>query len=198
MLILASNSLARRDLLQQAGVQLSHHPADIDERQIEIALGDVKPDLRAKKLAEAKARNVAARFTGDHIIGADQTLWFEGGSLHKPDNMIEARDQLWAMRGKTHQLFSAAVLVQDGNLLWHHVSSVQMRMREFSRQELQRILQREGEALLQCVGAYRIESTSIQLFEEIAGDYFTILGLPLLDLLSALRQHVPQSFSEPS
>jgi len=196
MLILASKSAARRRLLQNAGLLIECQPAAIDERQTEALLAShlETAEDSARLLARAKALDVSRRNLTSPIVGADQTLLFEGRSLHKPSNFEEAILHLKSLRGATHKLVSGVALARDGEVLWDHTEIAKLTMREISDSELDRIVSLEGEAIVDCVGAYRFEGPSIQLFDTIEGDYFTILGLPLLPLLAALRKHAPQSF----
>lgn len=197
MLILASQSPTRRTLLAQAGVRFSTEPASIDERALEIEAVDNGADARAVAtlLATRKAQSVAERFPGAVVIGADQTLALGDEILHKPTDLDAARAQLDHLRGKTHRLHAAIVLVQDGVLLWDHLASAEMTMRAFDVAERDEVVALEGENLLTSVGGYRLEGPSIRLFEAITGDYFTILGLPLLPLLAALREDAPDALT---
>ena len=196
MLVLASKSAARRRLLQQAGLLFDCMPARIDERQTEALSASYLETAQdnARLLARAKALDVSRRTPLAMVIGADQILLFEGRVLHKPENFEQARRQLQALRGNTHSLVSSVALAHQGEILWDHTEMAQLTMRDMTDAELDRILSMEGDAIVSSVGAYRFEGPSIQLFEMIEGDYFTILGLPLLPLLSALRKHAPQSF----
>lgn len=193
MLILASNSATRKALLRNAGLSFSVQPAAIDERAVEAAaLGKTTNALTvAEHLAKAKAVAVSAFNTSALVIGADQTLTFDGGLLHRPENHHEARKQLIALKGRTHHLHAGVALARNGAVLWSHVETAGMTMRQFSDAELDEVLLLEGDAVLSSVGAYRLEGPSVRLFEAIAGDYFTVLGLPLLPLLAAIRQHAP-------
>ena len=193
MLLLASASPARHALLTAAGLRFEARPVQIDERRLEAAALEkgAGPDEVADSLARAKA---LATVSGDPeltMIGADQVLALDGDLLHKPVDRNAAARQLDRLRGTTHQLFSAVALARAGRVLWSHVETAELRMRSFSIAERDRILDLEGDAALGSVGAYRLEGPSIQLFEHIGGDYFTILGLPLLPLLAALRLHAP-------
>jgi septum formation protein len=196
MLILASQSAARKSLLAGAGLRFETSPAQIDERAIEadmLGKGGSAPDV-ARALAEAKALSVAANRAGALVIGADQVLALAGplvDILHKPSDMAAAATQLDRLRGRTHQLHSGVALVRDGIVLWSAVETARLTMRAFSDAERDLVLAQEGEAVLGSVGSYRLEGPSIKLFEAIEGDYFTILGLPLLPLLAALRAHAP-------
>lgn len=195
MLILASKSTTRKALLQQAGLVFSCEPASLDERGLEEAILAAGGDGRdvATGLAERKAAAVSSSHPGAIVIGADQTLSLGPELLHKPGNAREAAAQLDRLRGKTHRLHAAVALVRDGLLLWSGVETAELTMREFSLQERDDILAREGDAILDSVGAYRLEGPSIRLFETVSGDYFTILGLPILPLLAALRSIAPEA-----
>ena len=194
MLILASQSNTRKTLLEQAGLVFSAQPADIDERGIEtqaLAHGADARDV-ALLLAQKKAEAVSALHQGAYVIGADQTLALGTELLHKPADRAAAAAQLDHLRGKTHRLHVGVTLVQNGVALWSDLQTAELTMRDFSAAEREDILDREGEALLSSVGGYRLEGPSIRLFETVSGDYFTILGLPLLPLLAALRAIAPQ------
>jgi len=194
MLILASKSPARNALLAGAGVRFAASPATIDERGLEASEvgkgGDAGAVARA--LAEAKALAVARANRGALVIGADQVLALGAELLHKPLDMAAAAAQLARLRGRTHSLLAAVALARDGEVIWSHVERADLTMRDVSDAERDRILELEGPQILGSVGAYRLEGPSIQLFERIEGDYFTILGLPLLPLLAALRRHGPE------
>lgn len=193
MLILASSSATRKALLDKAGLSFETIQAPIDERRIEAEAQAVGADGRdlALLLARAKAEAVSRTHPGDIVIGADQTLALGPELLHKPDSREAAIRQLDHLRGKTHRLHAAVTLVRDGALLWSDVQTAELTMREFSAAERDSILDLEGDAALNSVGAYRLEGPSIRLFESVSGDYFTILGLPLLPLLAALRDIAP-------
>ena len=193
MLILASQSTTRQDLLTKAGVRFSSMPAQIDERALETEAVDNGADARvvATLLAEAKALAIAD--PDAVIIGADQTLALGDELLHKPVHLDAARAQLDHLRGKTHRLHAAVALIQNGVVLWSHIETAELTMREFSPGEREEVLALEGDAILSSVGGFRLEGPSIRLFDAIVGDYFTILGLPLLPLLAALRLHAPEA-----
>ena len=197
MLILASQSTTRKALLQQAGLRFSSVPASVDERGLEQAVLDAGGDGRdvALLLAERKAAAVAADHPGAIVIGADQTLALGTELLHKPADRAEAAAQLDHLRGKTHRLHAAVALVRDHELLWSGVETAELTLREFSPEERDDVLNREGDAVLASVGGYRLEGPSIRLFETVTGDYFTILGLPLLPLLAALRIFAPETLT---
>ncbi|MFN4211398.1 MAG: Maf family protein [Devosia sp.] len=197
MLILASQSDTRKALLQQAGLDFSTAPARIDERGLERAALEAGGDGRdvALLLAERKAAAVAAANPGAIVIGADQTLSLCAELLHKPADRNEAAAQLDHLRGKTHRLHAAVTLVRDDLLLWSDIQTAELTMRDFSPAERDEVLDREGAAILASVGGYRLEGPSIRLFETVTGDYFTILGLPLLPLLAALRNLAPETLT---
>lgn len=193
MLILASASATRKALLTQAGLSFTAVPAAIDERSLEataLASGADGRDI-ALLLAREKAAAVARDHPGAFVIGADQTLALGTELLHKPVNRADAALQLDRLRGKTHRLHAAVTLVQDDILLWSDIQTAELTMRDFSDDDRDDVLSREGDAVLASVGGYRLEGPSIRLFEAITGDYFTILGLPLLPLLAGLRQFAP-------
>ncbi|MFK3664552.1 Maf-like protein [Ochrobactrum teleogrylli] len=189
-LILASKSPFRSALLKNAGIEFSNESADIDERAVEAPLYEtgVTPEDVAQVLAEAKALDVSEKNPGAVVIGCDQTLSLGEEIFHKPADMEAAGRQLLQFSGKTHQLNSAVVLVKDGETLWRHVSVARMTMRALSPAFIGRYLGRVGDSALSSVGAYQVEGPGIQLFEKIEGDYFTIVGLPLLPLLAELRK----------
>jgi septum formation protein len=197
MLILASKSNTRKALLQQAGLAFTAEPARIDERGLEIAAIEAGGDGRdvALLLAQRKAAAVAFAYPGAIIIGADQTLSLGTELLHKPADRSAAAAQLDRLRGKTHRLHAAVTLVRDDLLLWSDVQTAELTMRDFSDAERDEVLAREGDAILEAVGGYRLEGPSIRLFETVTGDYFTILGLPLLPLLAALRDIAPETLT---
>ncbi len=190
-LVLASTSKTRRQLLVQAGLEITIFKPKINERLVEQKAqnSNIALDEIALLLAHQKALVAATTYRASLIIGADQTLELSGKSLHKPRDLTEARNQLLSLRGVTHYLHCAVVLLRHEKVLFSHISTVALSMRNFSGAELDQIIDHEGEAILDCVGAYRLEGAGINLFETIKGDYFAVLGLPLLPLLSALRQH---------
>lgn len=189
-LILASASAARARLLKSAGVDAAVVPANIDEAAIKQrfrAANRVAADC-ARALAEAKARRVSARHPQALVIGADQILVCGSEWLDKPEGLGAARAQLQALRGRTHVLETAVCAVRDDERLWSVAVAPQLRMREFSDAFLDEYLAAEGDDVLASVGAYRLEGRGVLLFERIDGDYFAILGLPLLPLLAFLRE----------
>ncbi|RWD58048.1 MAG: Maf-like protein [Mesorhizobium sp.] len=188
-IILASGSPFRKAMLINAGLDIEAVPADVDERALEAPLKDsgVSPEDVASILAEAKATEVSERRPGALVLGCDQTLSLGDEIFHKPADTEGARRHLLALSGKTHQLNSAAVLCRDGEVLWRHVGVASLTMRKLDPAFVGRHLARVGAKALGSVGAYQIEGEGIQLFEKIEGDYFTIVGLPLLALLKELR-----------
>jgi len=187
-LVLASASAVRSDLLRRAGVSFEVLGSGVDEVPLKTAWLEAgrDPCRIAAGLAEAKARAVAAR-TPAWVIGADQTAEFEGRLDDKPASLDEARQRLLDMRGRSHRLHSAVHLT-DGEQSWSVVSTAVMHMRAFSDAWLDGYLERLGPAALDSVGAYQLEGEGVQLFDRVEGDYFAILGLPLVPLLAALRR----------
>ncbi|MDX8516064.1 Maf-like protein [Mesorhizobium captivum] len=188
-IILASGSPFRKAMLVNAGLNIEAVPAEVDERALEAPLQDsgVSPEDVASILAEAKATEVSERRPGALVLGCDQTLSLGDEIFHKPADMEGARRHLLALSGKTHQLNSAAVLCRNGEVLWRHVGVASLTMRKLDPAFIGRHLARVGAKALSSVGAYQIEGEGIQLFEKIEGDYFTIVGLPLLPVLGELR-----------
>ncbi|MBB3660480.1 septum formation protein [Rhizobium sp. BK650] len=189
-LVLASSSPFRRMLMENAGLAFEAHAAHIDERAIEAPLekSGAAPDQVALVLAEAKASEVSRRFGGALVIGSDQTMSLDAQVFHKPKDMAEAANHLRMLEGRTHRLNSAIAIVKDGEVLWQHVAHAQLTMRPLTNDFIGRHLKRVGLKALASVGAYQLEGEGIQLFEKIDGDYFTILGLPMLPLLAKLRE----------
>lgn len=188
-LVLASGSTTRAALLTAAGVPFVVHTADVDEPAIRADLeaqglgaGDI-----ALALATAKAQAISNFHPEAWVLGADQILEFDGRSLGKVADTAGARTLLTAMCGKTHRLYSAAVLTKAGQASQSLLAVATLTMRRFSPDFLERYLAEEGDALFACVGCYRLEGRGLQLFSAIEGDYFAILGLPLLPLLASLR-----------
>ena len=188
-LVLASASPTRAMLLRNAGLAVTIDPAAVDEDAAKESLraAGAGPAAAATSLAELKARKVSLRHPGALVLGADQLLDCDGTWFDKPEDLVAARRQLLALRGRRHVLYSAAVAVEDGLRLWHHVGDAGLTMRPFSDRFLDDYIDRAGSDLLGSVGAYRLEGLGVQLFAAIAGDHFTILGLPLLALLDFLR-----------
>ncbi|HEY1982628.1 MAG TPA: Maf family protein [Xanthobacteraceae bacterium] len=187
-LVLASGSKIRQALLAAAGVPVEVRPADLDERALEHA-APPDPSAIAAFLARAKASAVAALYPGRLTLGADQVLALGSERFSKPPDRAAALVQLRALRGKTHELHSAVAFVRDGTVLFEHVSVARLTMRAYSDRFLDHYLEAVGSAATASVGAYQLEGLGVQLFERIDGDYFTILGLPLLAALDFLRRH---------
>jgi septum formation protein len=188
-LVLASASSARIALLKNAGIEFTARAAEIDERAIEAPLAEsrIAASGIALALAEAKALSVAVQEPDALVIGADQILAAGGGRWNKPASLSEARAQLLALSGRIHTLHSAVAVVHNKAVLWRHEDAAHMHMRVLSPELIESYLARVGDLALKSVGAYQLEGPGIQLFDRIDGDYFTILGLPLLPLLKFLR-----------
>jgi septum formation protein len=195
-LVLASASPIRRALLENAGVSIEITPARIDESGVRNALvsESLSPRDIADALAEMKATKVSLKQRERLVLGCDQVLDLGGEILSKPATVEEARAQLQRLRGRAHDLLSAAVICQDGAPIWRHVGRVRLTVRAFSDAWLDDYLDRNWPDVSGCVGAYKLESEGVRLFSRIEGDYFTVLGLPLLDVLAflTLRGDLPQ------
>lgn len=190
-LVLASGSRTRALMLEKAGLRPILDKPLVDEEEVKLAgkAEGVGADAVAEALAELKAQRVTRRHPGALVVGADQMLECEGVWFDKPSDRAAARAQLLALRGKTHQLVSCAVIVRDGERLWHKVDRARLTMRNFSENFLDGYLDMVGDEVLHSVGAYQLEGLGAQLFQRVEGDFFTILGLPLLPLLGFLRVH---------
>lgn len=190
-LVLASGSRTRALMLEKAGLRPILDKPLVDEEEVKLAgkAEGVGADAVAEALAELKAQRVTRRHPGALVVGADQMLECEGVWFDKPSDRAAARAQLLALRGKTHQLVSCAVIVRDGERLWHKVDRARLTMRNFSENFLDGYLDAVGDEVLHSVGAYQLEGLGAQLFQRVEGDFFTILGLPLLPLLGFLRVH---------
>lgn len=188
-IVLASASTSRANLLTAAAVPFVADPSAIDEDAIKGQFSgfDDGAGRAALRLAEAKAEAVSERRPGLLVIGADQLLECDGVWFDKPASIDAARSHLRALRGRTHCLYTAVAVAVDGRTLWNHLAVPTLTMRSFSDAFLETYLDAGGSALLSSVGAYRLEAGGVQLFTEIDGDYFSILGLPLLPLLAFLR-----------
>lgn len=189
-LILASNSASRKALMTGAGLDFTTQAAEIDERAIEAeqTIRGATPPEVAVALANAKAVDVSRRNADAYIIGSDQVLSLGRRLLHKPRDMAEAGDHIRAMAGTAHHLNCGVAIAHRGQVIWSDVSIAAMTMREMSEPFIAKYLAMAGEGILGSVGAYHFEGPGIQLFDRIEGDYFTILGLPMLSLLAGLRQ----------
>lgn len=189
-LTLASSSKVRAELLSAAGIPFDTDPARIDESEVKEAMlreGAGPRDI-ADMLAELKALS-KSRNTENFILGADQTLALDGELFDKATTKDEAIDKLKRLRGKTHSLFAAACIAQNNRIVWRHVNEVKLTMRSFSDDFLTQYADENPDSLLRSVGAYELEHHGSQLMAAISGDYFSILGLPLLELQSFLRTH---------
>jgi septum formation protein len=187
-LVLASKSAARQAVLRAAGVPFDVHPAQIDERAVERDAGAKEAGEVASLLAHAKAAAVAARMPGRLVLGADQTLALGVRRFSKPVDRTAAREQLRALSGRTHALHSAVALMRDGRALFAYVDVARLTMRALSEDFLARYLDAMGDAVTHSVGAYQVEGLGVHLFEQVDGDHSSILGLPLLPLLTYLRR----------
>ena len=188
--VLASSSPTRAQLLENTGLSFEISPPNIDETAIKEAFQteDMQPSDLAELLAETKATEVAKKHQDAIIIGTDQVLALGSEILSKPHNKDEAYATLFKLRGKTHKLISAIILVKNEEVIWRHSSTAELTMREFSPEFLGHYIAHAGEGLFASPGAYQLEFLGIHLFEEIKGDYFTILGFPILSLLTVLRE----------
>ncbi|SMY07195.1 Maf family protein [Flavimaricola marinus] len=188
-LILASGSQIRATLLRNAGLTFTTETPRVDEEAIKAALlaEAASPRDIADTLAEMKAAKVAARHPEAIVIGCDQVLEFDRALLSKADSPDTAIDQITAMRGKTHRLLSAVVLYQDAKPIWRHVGTVRLTMHAMSDDWIADYVSRNWDSIRHAVGAYKLEQEGVRMFSRVEGDYFTVLGLPLLDLLSYLQ-----------
>ncbi|HUN98906.1 MAG TPA: Maf family nucleotide pyrophosphatase [Bradyrhizobium sp.] len=186
-LILASQSRARRALLDDAGFDFDAIPADIDERKVQHDSGLSEPEQVALLLAREKALAVSSAHSERMVIGADQTLALGSQLFTKPAGRTQAAGQLRRLSGKTHELHSAIAVARGGRTLFETVSVARMTMRELTEAEIEAYLDAAGAAVTTSVGAYQLEGLGVHLFDRIDGDHFTILGLPLLPLLAFLR-----------
>jgi septum formation protein len=186
-LILASQSRARQTMLANAGIDFEAVAADIDERAIQHASGLSEPGEIAAILAREKAVSVSLRLSDQYVVGADQTLALGKRLFSKPAGRAQAAEQLRALAGHSHELHSAVAVARDGKILFAAVATARMTMRRLREAEIEAYLSEAGAAVTSSVGAYQLEGLGVHLFERIEGDHFTILGLPMIQLLSFLR-----------
>lgn len=186
MIVLASQSASRRAMLEAAGISFRAQPAHVDERAIELALDDPAPAEVALELARAKARAVFA--PGELVLGSDSLVSCAGRRFDKPASRGDAAEHLRFFAGKVMELHSAAALVRDGEVLWADSASARLHLAPLSEAFIETYLDAEWPAVSGCVGVFRIEGRGVQLFDRIEGDYFTILGMPLLMVQAALRK----------
>lgn len=187
MIILASQSQTRRDMLRNAGVAFRAVSPDFNEAHFIAQIRQPDPAMLSLTLAKEKARIVAKQNPATLVIGADQTLGLDGSVFQKPTTRADAKKQLLALRGKTHNLHTSGVTYRDATELWSTTVTSTLTMRNFSDAWLDNYLDQCGDGILQSVGAYQIENKGLQCFEHVDGDYFAILGLPMLPLLHHLR-----------
>ncbi|MFM5883924.1 MAG: Maf family protein [Novosphingobium sp.] len=186
-LVLASQSSSRRAMLDAAGVVYRAVPAQLDERAVEAGLTGAAPGAVALALARAKAHAVSADHPGALVLGSDSLVEVAGRRFDKPASREQAAEHLRAFSGQTMQLHSAAALVRDGQVVWDHAALARLAVRPLSAAFIADYLDHEWPAVAGCVGVFRIEARGVQLFERIDGDHFTVLGMPLLAVLAALR-----------
>ncbi len=186
MIVLASKSASRRTMLGAAGVEFEVRPAAIEERALEAQLRDAGPDDVALALAEAKALSVDGG--GRPVLGSDSVVTVGGRRFSKPASRAEAAEHLRLFSGHTMELHSAAAIALGGRIEWSHIALATLKVRELSGEYIEAYLAAEWPEVSQCVGVFRIEALGVQLFESIDGDMFTVLGMPLLPVLGALRE----------
>ena len=187
MIVLASKSASRQAMLASAGVDFAARPADIDERAIEAGLTGAAPGEVARHLAEAKAAAISREQPNDLVLGSDSLVVVNGRRFDKPGSRGEAAEHLRFFSGKVMELHSAAALVRGGSVLWSHAAVAALHVVDLSDAFIEAYLAAEWPAVAGCVGVFRIEARGVQLFHRIDGDHFTVLGMPLLPLLGALR-----------
>lgn len=187
MLILASQSTSRRAMLDAAGVPFMAVPASVDERALETALGDAAPAQVALELAKAKALAVSALHPARLVLGSDSLVVCGGRRFDKPRDRAEAAEHLRFFSGKIMELHSAAALAREDAIVWQHAAMASLYVAELSEGFIEDYLSHEWPAVAGCVGVFRIEARGVQLFRSIEGDHFTVLGMPLLPVLGALK-----------
>jgi septum formation protein len=190
-LILASSSKSRAGLLTQAGIDFIQVPSSVDEEPVKTAMAANRATAAqcAIRLAEMKATSISTNYPEAYVIGCDQMLDCAGQWFDKPTSTAAARAQLQNLRGKSHALFNGMVVVRAGQAIWHYTNHAELEMRAFSDGFLDAYLANVGDDVLWSVGGYQLEGAGAQLFTSIKGDFFSILGLPLLPLLGFLREH---------
>ncbi len=190
-LILASRSEARAAMLKAAGLSFGQVGAGVDENamRLELKAADCwAPEQIAIALARAKTLAVSAAHPAAHVIGADQVLDVDGAVWDKPGGRAKARQQLLALKGQTHMLHSAACIALDGKVLWETVDTAHVRFRDYSADFVDRYLNVVDDSVFNCVGACQIEALGVHVLENVSGDYFTVLGMPLIPVLAYLRE----------
>ena len=188
MIVLASQSASRKAMLEAAGMEFEAMPADLDERAIEAGLADESPGTVAIALAQAKAMAVSRNSPGRIVLGSDSLVEVDGQRFDKPKTRSDAGEHLRFFSGKLMRLHSAAALVRDGECLWSGDALASLQLVDLSGGFIEDYLEHEWPAVSGCVGVFRIEGRGVQLFESIEGDQFTVLGMPLLKVLGALRR----------
>lgn len=190
VVILASASTGRAQMLRDAGVEFEIQPAKIDEASIKDALvaDGAKPHDIADALAEYKARKISAKFPDAFVIGSDQVLALDGVIYDKPESQEQLAKQLAELRGQAHRLYSAVVIYKDGEPQWRFVKQAKMTMRIFSDAFLKDYISRNWPEISYCVGGYQLEAEGVRLFQRVEGDYFTVLGMPLIEVLGYLTE----------
>jgi len=195
-LVLGSSSQIRKQLLENAGLTFLTSAANLDEAAIKQSFlaneADANPTDVAQLLAQTKASVVSEKHAQHLVIGSDQILVHNGRIISKPNSSEEARDQLLDMRGKTHELISAVAVAKEGTVVWSYEDVARLSMRAVSNAFIGAYMAEMGETVMQTVGAYKLEGLGIHLFDTIDGDYFTILGLPMMPLLNFLRSRNPE------
>jgi septum formation protein len=186
MIVLASKSASRRAMLGAAGVEFETRPAAIDERELEAGMEGAGPAEIALALAKAKALSVFGQ--GRPVLGSDSVVAVDGRRFSKPTSRGQAAEHLRLFSGRTMELYSAAAIATGGALRWSHVATARLKVRALSDLFIESYLAAEWPEVSQCVGVFRIEALGVQLFESIEGDHFTVLGMPLLQVLGALRE----------
>lgn len=189
--ILASASTSRAQILRAAGVPHEIEPANVNEADVKLSLAQegAVPLAVAETLAKLKAQYVSRRHGGALVIGADQVLECDGQLFDKPADLDQARAHLMALRGRRHTLIAGVSVVRDGEVIWHYNDHAHLEMRDLSDSFIECYIEQMGDPICETVGAYKLEGLGAQLFSAVEGDFFSILGLPLLPLLGVLRDH---------